>query len=324
VLRILYLGDPKQPRYHELARALRKEWKVRVYNPEIPLSKQAADVEVIVDNGFIKVTREVVDAAKNVRFIQRYGTGLDHADVGYILSRGILLANTPGQFSAVALAEHALLLMLALSKNARLWEPTIRMKQYAQPCGGELRGKTLGIIGLGASGSELARIAKGLGMGVMAVDVREAPPSSKLKELGIGWFGGIDSMERLYRESDYISVHVPLTERTRGMVGKEAFGMMKKTARLINVSRGAVVDEQALLEALESGRIAGAGLDVFSSEPVEPSHPLLALENVLASPHIAGVTLETARRRAEVVSENIDRVLRGEPPLFAITSSSDF
>jgi phosphoglycerate dehydrogenase-like enzyme len=264
------------------------------------------------------VTKEVVDAAKRVRFIQRYGVGMDHMDVRYVLGKGILLANTPGPASSVALAEHAVLLMLSLAKQVPDWENVIESEQTSIPFGNELRGKSLGLVGLGASGSDLAKLGNAFGMTVRAVDIRTIEPA-KVKELGVDFFGTLDSLDYILKESDYISIHVPLTSKTKGMIGRREFGLMKDKARLINVARGPIVDEDALMDSLSSGRIAGAGLDVFPQEPIAHDHPILKMKNVVFSPHIAGATLESIARRADMVGENIKRYLSERPLLYRIT-----
>ena len=144
-------------------------------------------------------------------------------------------------------------------------------------------------------------------------------PKDVVEDLNIESSGTLESLDELLTESDYVSVHCPLTESSKGMIGKRELGLMKKNARLINVARGAIVDEEALLEALKSGQIAGAGLDAYSSEPLDPNHPFLKLDNVIASPHCAGVSFETSKRRAQAVAENISRLARGEIPLHGIT-----
>jgi phosphoglycerate dehydrogenase-like enzyme len=187
------------------------------------------------------------------------------------------------------------------------------------PLNDELGGRTLGVIGLGASGKELARRAAALGMRVIAVDVLHMP-DDVLRTIGVDWCGGPERRDELLREADYVSLHVPLTSETRHLIDRRALALMKPSAVLVNVARGAVVDDQALIEALASGRLRGACTDVFADEPVDPRHPLLHLERVIATPHIAGATRQTSRRRARACVENIERLERGLEPLFEVES----
>jgi phosphoglycerate dehydrogenase-like enzyme len=258
-----------------------------------------------------------VGAAAGVRLWQVLGTGLDHTEVAHIHSRGIALANTPGQFSAVALAEHALLLILALAKRLPEAEANCRTGVMYHPIGDELGDQTLGIVGLGASGGELARRAGALGMRLRAVDV-VAPPPERLQELGIDHFADLDGLDDLLRESDYVSLHVPLTPNTHHLIDERRLGLLKPSAVLINVARGRIVDEDALARALGHGAFRGAGIDVFGQEPLQPDNPLLHLDNVIATPHTAGVTRGTSRRRSQVCVENALRVLSGEQPLYQV------
>ena len=317
MVKIFYLGNRNlQPWYDEVIEKLPKE-DLTTFEKNLPLEDQIKSAEIIVEDGSNRITKGVVDNARGVRFIQRYGTGMDHMDVAYVLSKGIVLANTPGQFSGIALGEHAILLMLSLAKKTNEWNDSIQKRAFAVPCGDELNGKVLGILGLGASGGHLTKLARAFGMRVLALDVRPVPAAT-VNDLGLSFFGDLESMDKLLMESDYVSVHVPLTGRTRGMIGKREFGLMKRTSRIINVARGPIIEESALIDALEGGRIAGAGLDVTAEEPVDPENPLLKMKNVVVSPHVAGVTLETAKRRSAVVGENVSRFIGGLEPLYRI------
>lgn len=321
MVRIFYMGKTDfEPWFSKVMDALPKDQEIVLYDRSRPLADQIAGSEVVVEDGGILITKEVVDTMKGTKFIMRYGTGMDHMDVKYVLSKGIVVANTPGPFSAIALAEHAILLMLSLAKQTNTWRGNIQKRVGSQPTGDELHGRTLAIVGMGASGAELAYLGKGFKMRMLAVDVRPLD-EAKVKELGLEFFGGLESLDRILREADYVSIHVPLTSKTKGMIGRRELSLLKRSARLINVARGSIVDEQALLDALQSGRLAGAGLDVTEDEPIDPNHPLLKLENVVFSPHTAGVTIETAERRSRVVGENVARWVKGQPILYQITSA---
>jgi phosphoglycerate dehydrogenase-like enzyme len=186
-----------------------------------------------------------------------------------------------------------------------------------QPVNDELGGLLLGIVGLGASGRELAVRARALGMRIQAVDVAPVP-EEVLAELGVERFTGLEGLDELLASSDYVSLHVPLTDDTRHLIDERRLRLLKPTAALVNVARGRIVDEDALADALRERRIRGAGIDVFGQEPLEPDNPLLQLDNVVATPHTAGVTRGTSRRRSAVCVENAQRVLRGEEPLYMI------
>lgn len=318
VLYVIQKGnaEPWLTDFLEVARA--HELDVTVHNHDMPLEPQFEGIEVVVDQGG-HATKAMIDvgAAAGVRLWQVLGTGLDHTEVAHIHSRGIALANTPGQFSAVALAEHALLLILALAKRLPEAEANCRTGLMYQPIGDELGDQTLGIVGLGASGGELARRAGALGMRVRAVDV-VAPPAERLRELGIEQFAGLDGLDDLLRESDCVSLHVPLTPDTLHLINEARLAMLKPTAVLVNVARGRIVDEEALARALGNGAFRGAGIDVFGQEPLRPDNPLLHLDNVIATPHTAGVTRGTSRRRSRVCVENALRVLSDEDPLYQV------
>jgi phosphoglycerate dehydrogenase-like enzyme len=290
-----------------------------VLDPGRPLAGQFAGVSVVVDQGG-HATRAQIDvgAEAGVRLWQVLGTGVDHTEVDHIVARGIALANTPGQFSAVALAEHALMLILCLAKNLRESEANTRSGRMYQPVNDELGGQVLGVVGLGASGRELAARARALGMRIQAVDVA-AVPAEQLAELGVERFAGLAGLDELLASSDYVSLHVPLTAETRHLLDERRLRLLKPTAGLVNVARGRVVDEDALVTVLRERGIRGAGIDVFGQEPLRPDNPLLHLDNVIATPHTAGVTRGTSRRRSAACVENALRVLRGEEPLYRIS-----
>jgi phosphoglycerate dehydrogenase-like enzyme len=318
---ILYLcqhGDP-EPWRGDFLEAARGRLAVRAFDPDAPLDQQLASVKVVVDQGG-HASRDIIDAgaAAGVALWQVVGTGLDHTEVDHILDHGIALANTPGQFSAVALAEHALFLILALAKRLPEADRNCRSGRMYAPVADELGGQLLGIVGLGASGRELARRAAALGMRIRAVDVA-TPADSELRDLGIEHFDGLEGLDDLLAAADYVSLHLPLTAATEHLIDARRLSLMRPSSRLVNVARGRIVDEQALADALRDGIIAGAGIDVFGQEPLQPDHPLLAVENIVVTPHIAGVTRGTSRRRSEAAVENALRVLAGKQARHLIT-----
>ena len=324
-MKVLFLGEApekSQPWLGDFLACAEGVCAVMLYDPDRPLDEQFAGVDVVVDLCRGGDTPEVVDSARaaGVRLWQVISTGLDKVNVEYILSQGLTMAYTPGRLSAIALAEHALYLMLHFAKEHPRNQRNIHEGTWFQPICSELCGRTLGLVGFGASARELARRAGPLGMRLMAIDVAPAVPEVE-REFGLDFRGGPDDLDKILAGSDYVSIHVPLDKRTRGLIDARAFEKMKPSAILLNIARGPIVVEAALIDALRAGKIRGAGLDVFEREPTPPDHPLLKMENVLATPHIAGTTHGTSRRRAEAIVENIRRVGRGEPPLYQVTSA---
>ena len=264
----------------------------------------------------------MIDAAiaSGVKLWQVIGTGLNHIDVKYLVEKGVPIANTPGIFSGIALAEHALFLMLFFAKNVDESRKNVRSGVYYHPMNEELEGKTLGLVGFGGSARELAKRAAAMRMRILAVDAL-AVPQAVQEEYHLDFCGRPEDLGKLLRESDFLSVHTPLTSKTHHLINRESFKLMKPTSVLINVARGEIVDEAALVEALQTGRIRGAGIDVFTREPPDPDHPFLHMENVIATPHIAGMTRGTSRRRGNAAAENVFRVAQGLPPLYQVTSA---
>ena len=323
-MKVIYIAYPgnEEPWYTDFRTALGDSFHHSVLDREAPLAPQFEGVRVVVDQGG-HATRPMIDAGAEAGVVlwQAVTTGLDHTDVDYILSKGIRLAHTPGPFSAVALAEHALFLMLFVAKKFRGAERNLEAGVMYQPLNEELAGRTLGLVGLGASGRELARRASAFDMRVLALDVCSVP-AAELDAVGVERFGGPEMLDDLLRDSDYVSLHVPLTAATRHLINAEKLALMKPTAVLINVARGEIVDEAALTDALLSGRLGGAGIDVFSREPPDTSGALFKLDNVITTPHVAGTTFGTSRRRGEASVENIVRIDAGMSPLFEVTSAA--
>ena len=282
-----------------------------------PLAPQFADVDVVIDQGGSRGTREMMDAATDCRLWQIVGTGFDHFDLAYIKTKGIPTANTPGLFSDVALAETAMMFIIMLSRRYREAVEYFCEGRLYGPLGYELENQTLGIVGFGASGQALARRTRPFGMKIMGIDVREIEPEV-LDDIQPDFMGTPADLDRVVAESDFLSLHLHLNDETRHIIDARRLGLMKPTASVVNVARGALVDETALYDALESGKIGGAGLDVFAQEPPDPTLPVYRLPNVVATPHIAGVTDGTSRRRAAAAAENTDRIARGQEPLYRI------
>ena len=292
-----------------------ERFPIDVYDPHKPLGEQFDGIDVVVDANGAAGTREIVDAAHaaGVKLWQVCTNGLDHVDVAYIVSKDIPFAHSVGQQTAVPLAEHVMLFVLYFAKNLHLNRTEIWSRTISE----ELDGKTLGLIGFGASAREVARRAWPMGLRIEAIDVVDMP-QALLDDLHVTSFGKLLRLNQVLSVADYISLHVPLNPETRHLIDSRAFELMKPSAVLINVARGELVDEAALIEALQNGRIKRAGLDVYASEPIDPNHPLLQLENVLTTPHIAGFSTGTWQRRSEAAAENVARVKEGLPPLHQV------
>lgn len=256
----------------------------------------------------IAVGADVIDAAPSLRLIARHGSGFSNVDVAHATRRGILVTNTPGA-NAVSIAEYTIGLMLAA---ARRIPQAVAASRGGDPdrfafLGPELRGKTFGIIGVGAIGREVVTRAHAFGMTVIAHHPR--PSARKLSNLPLR----LVDLPTLLAESDVVSLHVPLNDTTRNLIGATELAQMKPSAILLNLSRGGIVDEGALREALAAGRIFGAATDVLAVEPVRADEPLLTSPNCIVMPHIAGMTFEAQRAVAFAAVEEIIRFARGEP-----------
>jgi len=246
-----------------------------------------------------KATRDLIEQGTRLKVIARAGVGLDNVDAEAARARGIEVLNTPGA-TAISVAEHAIGLMFALSRHFAAADRTMRAGQWEKKRfeGRELSGKTLGLVGLGRIGQEVSRRAIALGMRVLANRSRVTRPSDDLSALGIR----VVPLEELLPASDIVSLHCPLTEQTRNIINATTLQQMRKGALLIHCARGGVVDEEALGEALRSGHLGGAALDVFPEEPVKGTHPLAAFQNVILTPHLGASTAEGQTRAGEEVA----------------------
>lgn len=248
---------------------------------------------------------EAVRGGKNLKYIDIAFTGVDHVDIAACRERGISVSNASG-YSDVAVAELAFGLMLGLSRNIVPCDSVVRRSGTKDGLvGTELFGKTLGVVGTGKIGTAVIRIALAFGMKVMAYSRTVKP---ELESLGVRFA----ALEEVMAESDIVTVHVPQNDSTKGLISREMIGRMKPGAMLINTARGPIVDSAALAEALEAGRLAGAGVDVFETEPPIPEdHPLVKAPNTLLTPHVAFATVEALERRAEIVFGNLKAWLGG-------------
>lgn len=319
-MKVLFIPfqDLLHPWYEGVAEPLAGRCEIELFDASRPFEQQVKDADVVVDQGGWG-TRAMIDASieAGVKLWQVLGTGLDHFDVDYVLDRGLPLANTPGQYSASSLAEQAMLLMLCFAKNLDLCRKNLHNGKFYHPFNDDLSGRALGLVGFGASGRELARRASAFGMKVMVVEALEVS-SSAAREFGLSFVGSPSDLDAMLPQVDYVSLHVPLTSETSGLLNRQRLALLKATAVVINVARGGLIDEAALIEALQQNRIGGAGLDVFAEEPLPMSSALLQLDNVVATPHVAGGSRRTAELRGSAVAENVIRVLEGRPILHAV------
>ncbi len=292
---------------------------VRIFERGQPAAPQFEGAEAVVDLGG-NMSGELVEFAGHagVRYVQAQTNGLDHVEVEAILASGMTLAHCPGNLSAVALAESAMMFILNLAHVYGEGQRNFDAGVCYFPIGRELVGLKLAIIGFGASGQELARRARPFGLKILAIDVRPIE-QDVLDELQPEFLGSPDALDRVIGDCNFLSVHLHLTDATHHVIDARRIGLMKRTACVINVARGALIDEQALYEALSAGRIGGAGLDAFAEEPPDPTRPVYQLPNVYVSPHIAGSTDGTARKRAQFAADNLDRFARGEPLVAQVT-----
>lgn len=295
---------------------LKGKYQVKVWNERDigreDLLKQVRDSEVIISMLTEKIDREVMEVAStSLRVIGNYAVGFDNVDVGEATKRGICVLNTPGVLTE-AVAEHVIALSLSLSRRIVEGDRFVREGRYKgwEPdllIGVGLRGKTMGVVGLGRIGRWVGRLAVGMGMKV----VYYSHDRDEEYEMESG--AVYRSLNQLLGIADVVSLNVPLTEETQKMIGREQFKLMKRSAILINTARGRVVDEAALIEALEKKLIAGAGLDVFEDEE-RVSLKLRRLPNVVLTPHIASATIEVRLLMAEILIRGIKDVLSGKCP----------
>ena len=292
----------------------RHQVEVRTGLSEEELAAAVAEVNGLVVRSQTQVTARVIDAARQLEVIGRAGVGVDNIDVDAATQRGVIVVNAP-LANTISAAEHAFGLMLALARNIPQGDASLRSGRWerSQLMGVELAGRTLGIIGLGRIGSEVARRARAFDMRVVAHDPFVS--AERASALGVEML----ELERLLAESDFVTLHTALHEETRGLIGAEQLAHMKPGARIINAARGALIDEQALYEAVESGVVEGAAIDVFSEEPAT-GNILTTSDRIVVTPHLAASTAEAQERAAITVAEQVLAVLEGHPARFAVNA----
>jgi D-3-phosphoglycerate dehydrogenase len=261
-------------------------WDIVVSNPK-EFTAHLSDAEALLVRSGLKVTREVLDKAPKLKVIARAGVGVDNVDLPAATAAGVLVMNTPGG-NAVSVAEHTLAFMLSLARSIPQASSSTKSGKWQKKdfIGNELRGKVLGIVGLGSIGREVVRRARAFEMRILASDPYVT--SQTAADLDVE----LVELPRLLSDSDYISLHLAATPETKGLLSADAFAQMKHGVRIVNCARGELIDEAALFEAMQSGKVAGAALDVFSPEPPNADNPLLKLINVIGTPHIGGSTEE--------------------------------
>ena len=280
-------------------------WDIVISNPK-DYAQHLGDADALFVRSAVKVNADVLAKAPKLRVIGRAGVGVDNVDLPAATAAGVLVMNTPGG-NAVAVAEHTLGLMLCMARSIPQASASTKSGKWEKKkfMGAELRGKTLGILGLGYIGQEVAKRARGFEMKIIASDPYANPKIAV--DLGVSLVG----LDELYAQSDYITLHVAITQETNRMLNDGAFAKMKSGVRIVNCARGELIDGAALDRAIQSGKVVGAAIDVFETEPPAAGDPLLALEAVLATPHIGGSTGEAQEivgvRIVEQVVEYLQR-----------------
>jgi len=269
-----------------------------------------SNYDALIVRSRTKVTKEIIVAGEKLKAIGRAGVGLDNIDVETAEKRGIVIINTP-EAPADAVAELTIGLMISLARNIPLADRTMKEGKWIKKelVGWQLKGKTLGTIGLGNIGKRVARIAKTLGMRILITDIIIPPPELQ-RELEAEYIPPKD-FSNFLQKSDVITIHVPLTPQTHHMIGAKEIQLMKDGAFLVSTSRGGIVDEKALLEALKSGKLGGAALDVYEDEPPKDLK-LTRLPNVVCTPHIGGQTLESQRTVATILGKKLVKLLKND------------
>ena len=301
---------------------LRENVREFVYQPGKKVEEVVKPGEEI--NGFLvrlaTARADFLRRTPGLQVIGKHGVGVDNIDVDAATELGIKVVNAP-LANVESVAEHAVMMMLALAKNVVPLDAAVKDGEFEKRniyvCR-ELCGKTLGLVGIGNIGGRVARkCMAAFDMKVLAYDIYVS--KDRAMELGVTL---VDGLDELLAASDFVSLHAPLTPETKGLISRRELDIMKPTAYLVNTARGGVVDEAALAEALESGKIAGAGLDAFSEEPPDPDQPLFELDNVITTPHTGGITAESMERMGMTAAEGMVSVLAGRRPQYLVNKEA--
>jgi lactate dehydrogenase-like 2-hydroxyacid dehydrogenase len=314
-IKVLYLPHPVgavEQKNSFLSEQMSEKFNLRIFDRSAALNPQFDDIEVIVDLGG-NITAELISIAAHagVKYIQVQTNGLDHVEVEEILDAGITLAHCPGDLSSVSLAEGAMMFILMLAHGYGFATDEFFQGKIFSFLGMEVAGRSLGILGFGASGQQLARRAKAFGMRVHGIDIRKIEKAI-LEEIRPDSIGGPEDLDNMIATCDFISVHLHLNKDTRHIINSRRIALMKPTAFIINVARGGLIDEEALYKALLEDRIAGAGLDAFAQEPPDYTLPVYKLPNVLVQPHTVSSTDGTMHKRADFAVDNLIRYAEGK------------
>jgi phosphoglycerate dehydrogenase-like enzyme len=269
----------------------------------------AADAEVAFSGNNPRRVRQLLDATPNLRWYHTVSAGVENMPLAELAERGIVLTNNSGSYD-VQIAEHLMMFVFAASRQLHRYRDQQRSRVWKDLSHEELRDATIVVYGMGSIGGEVARLASAVGMRV--IGVRRKATS---REPGIARVVAAEQLAEVAGEADYLAITAPLTAATRGAISREVISRMKPTAWIVNIARGAIVDEDAMVEALRDKRIAGAGLDVFATEPLPPDHPLWTMENVMITPHSSGDSPRANERTLVLFAENLRRYKVGEPLL---------
>lgn len=310
----ILIADPVAPEGIELLRTVGDVDLKTGQSPDALLAT-IENYDALVVRSETRVTRPIIEAGTRLQVIGRAGVGVDNIDLEAATERGVIVVNAP-QGNTIAAAEHTIALLMALARHIPQADASMRAGKWDRKTyvGTEVRGKTLGVIGLGPIGSEVARRGLGLDMRVLAHDPFVA--EERTRSLG----AEPADFETLIAMSDFISVHVPMTASTKGMISTEQFARMKDGVRLLNVARGGIIDEAALAAAVESGKVVGAAIDVYTAEPIDPKNPLLGDPRIITTPHLGASTAEAQERVAVDVAEQIVDILGGRPARYAVNA----
>lgn len=295
--------------YEARARALADDvaWHFDRPANEAETIERLKDADAVINiRSSVQFSRAVLEACPRLKVLSVWGTGVDHVDLPAAAELGITVSNTPG-YGAPYVAEHALTLALAVSRQIVQSDRHIREGGWTRGFINELYGKTLGVVGTGAIGRRMIELGQAIGMNVIAWTLHPSP--ERAAQYGVEFV----TLEELLRQSDVVSLHLALSHQTEKLIGPQQLALLKPTAILVNTARGAVVDEPALLEVLEQGKIAGAGLDVFEAEPLPAGHPFTRLDNVVLSPHAGGMAYSGTMRGLEMSVENLESFATGQP-----------
>ncbi|MFQ5475911.1 MAG: 2-hydroxyacid dehydrogenase [Nitrosopumilus sp.] len=311
-------------RLHDFAlKELRKKYQIQVHSGKIPIPQSKLRSKIKKVDGLICfpydiINKDTINLAENLKVISTYSVGFDHIDTKHAKKKKIRVGYTP-EVLTDATADLAFALLIDALRRVSEGDRTIRDGKWKVIYGAfdyvglDLQGKTLGILGLGRIGGTLAKRAKAFDM-KLAYHNRNRISKTKEKKLGVKYV----SFEKLIAQSDIISVHVPHTKQTEHMFDMKIFRKMKKSAFLINTSRGKIVNEKDLVTALKKKMIAGAGLDVFDAEPISKKHPLVKLQNVVLAPHIGSSTEETRAKMAKITVKNLNLGINGKKPIYSV------